>query len=217
MDFNYSLMISAFLAIFITINPISKVPFFITLTDGFTREEKKKVISNAIKVSITVLFFFAIFGRFLFDAFNVEFIALEFVGSFMLMKIGYDMLMGQTSKFKSSKKEREEAIEEGDIGVVPLAIPMISGPAAMVTSMIYMGESTNPLEFSFVLFSILITCLITYVLLIKSQPIYERLGKLGITTTLRIMGLLIASIGVQMFLENIIEFEDILVGSGSVI
>ena len=211
--FDYALMSAAFMAIFITVNPLSKVPFFIVLTDGYTKKQKKKVIVNSIKVSIVVLITFAVLGRFLFDLLNVGFIALEFVGAVILIKIGYDMLMGQTAKFKSSKEEKQEAIDEGKVGVVPLAIPMIAGPSAMITSMIYVGESTGMLEVSFVLASILITCLITYVLLIKSEPIYKRIGDLGITATLRIMGLLIASIGVQMFMGNLIEFAIIIKSS----
>ena len=72
MDFNISLMIAAFTAIFITINPISKVPFFILLTRGYSRDEQKVVIMNAVKVSLAVLIPFALFGKFLFDAFNVD-------------------------------------------------------------------------------------------------------------------------------------------------
>ena len=212
-DFDYALMSAAFMAIFITVNPLSKVPFFIVLTDGYTKEQKKKVIVNSIKVSIMVLITFAVLGRFLFDLLNVGFIALEFVGALILIKIGYDMLMGHTAKFKSSEEEKQDAINEGKVGVVPLAIPMIAGPSAMITSMIYVGESSGMLEISFILFSILITCLITYVLLMKSEVVYERIGDLGITATLRIMGLLIASIGVQMLMRNLIEFAIVIKSS----
>ncbi|MFO7619551.1 MAG: MarC family protein [Thermoplasmata archaeon] len=206
MNFNLTLMIAAFAAIFITVNPISKVPFFIVLTDGYTREQKKLVIKNAIKVSLGVLIIFAIFGRFLFDVFNVEFLALKFVGAAVLIKIGYDMLMGQVSKFKSTDEERQEAIDKGLVGVVPLGIPMMSGPGAMITTMIYMGEASGPIEWGFIIFAIVITLGITYVLLVESHIIYEKMGKLGITATLRIMGILIASIGVQMMLDNILQF-----------
>ena len=206
MNFNLALMIAAFAAIFITVNPISKVPFFIVLTDGYTREQKRLVILNAIKVSLGVLIIFAIFGRFLFDVFNVEFLALKFVGAAVLIKIGYDMLMGQISRFKGTDEERQEAIDKSIVGVVPLGIPMISGPGAMITAMIYMGEASGPLEWGFIILSILMTLAVTYVLLTESQYIYEKVGKLGITATMRIMGILIASIGVQMLLDNILQF-----------
>ena len=206
MDFNITLMIAAFAAIFITINPISKVPFFILLTQGYTREQQKKVILNAVKVSLSVLIPFALFGKYLFDAFNVEFLALKFVGAAVLIKIGSDMLMGQIPQFKSSQEEKDEAIEKGMVGVVPLAIPMMAGPGAMITAMIYMGQSVNVLEWGFIVFCLVITILITYILLMESQYIYEKMGNLGITATMRIMGILIASIGVQMMLNNILEF-----------
>ncbi len=206
MDFNISLMIAAFAAIFITINPISKVPFFILLTQGYTRDEQKVVIMNAVKVSLMVLIPFALFGKFLFDAFNVEFLALKFVGAFVLIKIGYDMLMGQIPQFKSSQEEKDEAIEKGMVGVVPLAIPMMAGPGAMITAMIYMGQGTNFLEWGFIVFCLIITVMVTYVLLMESQYIFDKMGNLGITATMRVMGILIASIGVQMMLDNIIQF-----------
>lgn len=206
MDFNISLMIAAFAAIFITINPISKVPFFILLTQGYSREQQKVVILNAVKVSLLVLIPFALFGKFLFDAFNVEFLALKFVGAAVLIKIGYDMLMGQIPQFKSSQEEKDEAIEKGMVGVVPLAIPMMAGPGAMITAMIYMGQGTNFLEWGFIVFCLIITVMVTYVLLMESQNIYDRMGNLGITATMRVMGILIASIGVQMMLDNILQF-----------
>jgi len=206
MDFNISLMIAAFAAIFITINPISKVPFFIVLTQGYSREQQKKVILNAVKVSLAVLIPFALFGKFLFDAFNVEFLALKFVGAAVLIKIGSDMLMGQIPQFKSSQEEKDEAIEKGMVGVVPLAIPMMAGPGAMITAMIYMGQGVNALEWGFIVFCLIITISITYVLLMESQYIYDKMGNLGITATMRVMGILIASIGVQMMLDNILQF-----------
>ena len=205
MDFNISLMIAAFAAIFITINPISKVPFFIILTQGYSREQQKIVILNAVKVSLAVLIPFALFGKFLFDMFDVEFLALKFVGAAVLIKIGSDMLMGQIPKFKSSDEEKDEAIEKEMVGVVPLAIPMMAGPGAMITAMIYMGQSVNVLEWGFIVFCIIITIVITYVLLMESQYIYDKMGNLGITATMRVMGILIASIGVQMMLNNILE------------
>lgn len=206
MDFNISLMIAAFAAIFITINPISKVPFFILLTQGYTRNQQKKVILNAVNVSLAVLIPFALFGKFLFDAFNVEFLALKFVGAAVLIKIGYDMLMGQIPKFKSSQEEKDEAIEKEMVGVVPLAIPMMAGPGAMITAMIYMGQGVNVLEWSFIVFCLVITIAITYILLMESQYIFDKMGNLGITATMRVMGILIASIGMQMMLDNILQF-----------
>ena len=209
MDFNITLMIAAFAAIFITINPISKVPFFILLTQGYTREEQKVVIMNAVKVSLAVLIPFAMFGKFLFDMFDVEFLALKFVGAAVLIKIGSDMLMGQIPQFKGSQEEKDEAIEKEMVGVVPLAIPMMAGPGAMITAMIYMGQSVNVLEWGFIVFCLVITVMITYVLLMESQYIYDKMGNLGITATMRIMGILIASIGVQMMLNNIVQFAEL--------
>ncbi|MBU4032150.1 MAG: hypothetical protein KKD98_05055, partial [Candidatus Thermoplasmatota archaeon] len=78
------------------------------------------------------------------------------------------------------------------------------------TAMVYMGEASGVLEWGFILLSILITLVITYVLLVESQYIYEKMGKLGITATMRIMGILIASIGVQMMLDNIVQFSTLL-------
>ena len=90
--------------------------------------------------------------------------------------------------------------------VVPLAIPMMAGPGAMITAMVYMGESVNVLEWGFIVFCLIMTVSITYILLKESQYIYELMGNLGITATLRIMGILIASIGVQMMLNNVLDF-----------
>lgn len=206
MGFNFGFLIAAFTAIFIVINPISKVPFFLILTKGFSREEKSKVILNAIKASAPLLVAIAIGGMYLFQAFNVSFLALKFVGAIVLLSMGFDMLKGQVPQFKSSDDERQEAVEKEMVGVVPLGIPMMAGPGTMITVMLYMSETTNISEYLFIIGFILITCLITYLLLIESDAIFKRMGNVGLQTIMRVMGILIAAIGIQVFLDAIQTF-----------
>ncbi len=198
---------SAFAAIFITINPISKVPFFLVLTDGYSREDRRKVILNAIKVSIPILIIFALVGKYIFLAFGVESIALKFFGGFVLLKIGWDMLRGQIPKFKGSPEEEIEAVDRAMVGVVPLAIPMIAGPGSIITVMIFTGEAYSLLEYVFILVSIISTVLFAYFLLIESELIMEKIGKIGIQSTMRIMGMIIGAIGIQTILESIVVFS----------
>ena len=200
---------SAFAAIFITVNPISKVPFFLVLTNGFSRKERHDAIVNAMKVSIPVLIIFALLGKYIFVAFGVQFLALKIFGGFVLLKIGWDMLRGQMTKFRGSPEEEEEALDRSMVGVVPLAIPMIAGPGAIITCMIFVGQAHNAVEVIFILLFIVAVVLIAYFLLIEAEKIVERIGKIGIQTIMRVLGIIIATIGIQTLINGAVELAQL--------
>ena len=198
---------SAFAAIFITVNPFSKVPFFLILTQGFSRKERHQVIINAVKVSLPVLLLFALIGKFIFMAFGVEFLALKIFGGIILLKIGWDMLRGQMTKFKGSIEEEMEAVDRAMVGVVPLAIPMIAGPGSIITVMVFVGQAQSIFEVVAILLFIIAVIFVAYFLLLESKHIVKRVGKIGIQTGMRIMGIIIASIGIQTLIERLIELS----------
>lgn len=199
-------MVSAFAAIFVVVNPISKVIIFPSLTEGFTKEERVMTISVAVSASFIVFVTFGIFGRFLFDALNVDYNALRFTGALIMLIIGLDLIQGKMARTKPAPEETREAEEKKMVGIFPLAIPFISGPAGIITVMLYLAEAPGPFEGIMVLVTCAVVCFITMLLLLESPLIYNRIGSVGIKASGRLMGLIILAIGFQMLMNAVAIF-----------
>ncbi|MDG6219934.1 MAG: MarC family protein [Candidatus Thermoplasmatota archaeon] len=194
-------VISAFIAIFAIVNPISKIVLFPMLTEGFTKEERMSTLATSIYASFLLFAVFGIFGRFLFEGLGVGFTALRLTGATVLLKIGFDMLQGQLPKTKPSAEERDEATAKKMVGVFPLAMPFIAGPAAIITVMLYMAEAPGTFEGVLVLTSTAMVCLITLLFLYYAHNIFDKIGKVGVLASVRIMGMILLAISFQMFIN----------------
>jgi len=166
------------------------------------------VIWNATRVSIIVLAVFAVGGEYIFSIFGVSELSLKVVGALVIAKVGFEMLSGKKPSTKPSTEERDEAVQKEMVGVVPLAIPMMAGPGAIITMMIFTTEAEDMVDASLVILSMVVTCLITMGFLLKADVLYKRIGDVGMLTIMRLLGVIIAAIGVQMMLDSITEFAE---------
>jgi multiple antibiotic resistance protein len=138
--------IEAFVAIFAIVNPIGNIPFFVTLTQGYSPKEKKDVIIKIIVVAIAVLVIFGLIGNYIFMLFGITIPAFGIAGGILLLTIAFSMLHGQKPRTKLTQQDREEALAREAVGIVPLGIPMFAGPGAITTIMIYMSRQTGVFE-----------------------------------------------------------------------
>jgi len=115
------------------------------------------------------------------------------------------MLHGEVTRTKLSTEDRAEAVARRDeIAVVPLGIPLLAGPGAISTVMIYEGSAGSDLWMEVTVFlAIIVTTVLTYFILRYGQNIIRYLGKTGIMAMTRVLGLLLAAVGVQFVLNGI--------------
>ena len=202
--------ISVMIAVFAIVNPIGNVSFFVALTDGFNRSEKQAIINKAILVSIIVLVLFTLVGNYIFEIFSITIPAFRIAGGILLFTIAFSMLQGSRPKTKLTEKDKEEVMEREAVGIVPLGVPMLAGPGAITTVMIYMAEATSEsfdvVAVIFIILAIIVTMVIAYLLLYYSEVIFERIGRVGALAFSRIMGLILAAMAVQFMLSGILDF-----------
>jgi multiple antibiotic resistance protein len=122
------------------------------------------------------------------------------------------MLHAKQSSSKHSPEEAKEAATHDSVAVVPLAIPLMTGPAAMSTVIIYVNKSSGWLETGFVVFSGIVVALIVWIALRLATPIAKGLGKTGMNIATRIMGLLLAAIAVEFITDGLAGIFPGLVG-----
>jgi len=192
--------------VFAIVDPIGTLPFFVALTTGFSPEDRNIILRRATLVLGGVLGLFALVGRFLFQAFGFTLAAFEIAGGILLFMVAYDMLRGEVTRVKLTPQDRDEAIARRDeLSVVPLGIPLLAGPGAISTVMIYEGGAGNaPLAILATFVAIGVTTAATFVILRFGQPILGSLGRVGIMAMTRVLGLLLAAVGVQFVITGIL-------------
>lgn len=208
---SWEFAITAFASIFAIVNPIGNIPFFVTVTEGYTAEERKRVIIKICVVMVAVLVAFGLFGNIIFTIYGITIPMFKIAGGLLLFSVAFAMMRGERSRAKITEDERQEAIQREEIGVVPLGIPLFAGPGAITTVMIYISYAMDSAEGDvyFNLFSvflaILLTTIISYFSLIYSERIFKRMGRSGAAALGRIFGLLLAAVAVGFVLNGVFD------------
>jgi multiple antibiotic resistance protein len=197
--------VAIIVSVFAIVDPLGTLPFFVSLTAGFSDADRNIILHRAVLVLGGVLFLFALAGRFLFQAFGFTLAAFEIAGGILLFMVAYDMLRGEVTKVKLTPQDRDEAIARRDeLSVVPLGIPLLAGPGAISTVMIYEGSASNtPVSILATFVAIAITTAAAFVILRYGQPILRSLGRVGVMAMTRVLGLLLAAVGVQFVIDGI--------------
>jgi len=201
--------VSAFATVFAIVNPIGNIPFFYAVTDGYTREDKKRVAAKTCIVTAAVLFTFALFGQWIFSIYGITIPSFRIAGGILLFSIAFSMLQGQKSKTKLTDEERDEAMQKDSVGIVPLGIPMFAGPGAITTVMILVSDASTAsdslLRLAIIAGTVILTVVISYETLVHSERIFELMGKSGAMAFSRIMGLLLAAVAINFVLRGITQ------------
>ena len=192
-------------SVFAIVDPFGALPFFVALTHGMDEADREVVIRRASLLVGGLLGGFALFGRFLFNVFGFTLGAFEIAGGALLFLVAYEMLTGETGRTKLTPADRDEALARRDeVSVVPLGIPLLAGPGAISTVMIYEGNAGGNLwEIAATFVAVAITAAATYLVLHYGQRIFRSLGRVGVMALARVMGLLLAAVGVQFIVNGV--------------
>jgi multiple antibiotic resistance protein len=203
-DVYFYLAITA--TLFAIVDPIGTLPFYVALTQGFTTADRNVILHRSCIVLGSVLAVFALVGRFLFQLFGFTLFAFEIAGGILLFFVAYDMLRGEITKVRLTAEDREEAIARRDeLSVVPLGIPLLAGPGAISTVMIFEGSAPNTLLAVIATFvAIGVTTVATFFILRYGPRILASLGRVGIMAMTRVLGLILAAVGVQFVIDGIL-------------
>ncbi|HYM41059.1 MAG TPA: MarC family protein [Thermoplasmata archaeon] len=196
---------TAMASIFAIVDPFGVIPFFSVLTEDMSFQQKRDVISKSCLVATTVLGVFAVFGQFIFAAFGFSIPAFEIAGGVLLFVVAFEMMHGERPRTKMTESERTETLEREDVGIIPLGVPLLAGPGAITTVMIYMTHPVaDPMDKMFIFAGILVAVMTTFFLMHYADRIFKRIGRTGTKVIGRIMGLLLAAIAVQFIINGII-------------
>lgn len=197
-------MLTVVAAIFALVNPLGAVPTLVSLTDGYSKQERKAVINKAIMVATGMLLGFMFLGEYIFSVLGIDISDFKIAGGILLFKVAFDMIQGRLSTTKLTALEQQDLMEREAVGIVPIGVPLLSGPGSITTAIIYFNSKSNGIfDRISVIIAIIIVMGIAYLILMFSTRILDRLGKTGSLIISRIMGLLLAAIGIEFIVSGI--------------
>ncbi|ALV62038.1 Multiple antibiotic resistance protein marC [Thermococcus sp. 2319x1] len=190
--------------LFAVMNPIGAVPVFLSITQHCKSREARISLAKRTSAAVFVtLVTFALLGEWIFKFFGSTIDAFAIAGGILLFRMALEMLSGSLSTIKITHEEEEEAVSLSEIAIIPLAIPLISGPGSITTVMIHMAKSSDYLGKMAVILAIFVASLSVYLVLRSAEKVQRKLGRVGIRVTTRMMGLILASMAVQLVINGI--------------
>jgi multiple antibiotic resistance protein len=195
-----TLFIHALVGVFVIVNPFGNVPLFISLTQKLTPVERKNAIVKSVVIATAILLVFALIGKVLFDMLNVTLDSLRIAGGLLLLAIAFDMLIGRSPASKIDAEEERESI-----AVTPMATPLLAGPGAMTTVMVLMNEAGTPVLKGSIMIAILLAMAASFALLINCEWVYNVIRKDGARVLTKIMGIVLATIAVEMAVNGLVH------------
>jgi multiple antibiotic resistance protein len=192
------------------VNPLAIVPFFIHYTHDFTREQRHRTIWIASFSSFLVIAVCALMGLHILEFFGISLASFQVGGGMLLMTSALAMLNAQPAEAKSNAEEMHDAAARASIAVVPLTIPLLTGPATMSTVVIYADKAKTFWQLGTLVGYGVVIALATALCFSLANPIARGLGKTGINVMTRLMGLILAALSVEVMADGLIKLFPIL-------
>ncbi len=190
-------------SVFTIVNPLGATLIFLTQAAELPEEKSRTIGRRASLTCFLVLTFFALTGEFVFKLMGVTIPAFQIAGGIMIFTVALDMLKGKHIRSKTLPEEQQELALKEDFSIIPLAIPLLSGPGAITTVIVLMSQARSVANAMVVILAIFVTALSTYIILSHSTKVLRLVGPSGIRVMNRLMGLIIAGVSVQFVINGV--------------
>lgn len=195
--------IKIFTALIAIVNPIGAIPVFVSLTSHLSERDKKSTVRTAAMSVFFVLIVVMFIGEGLLKFFGISIDSFRVGGGILLLLMAIAMMNAKQPKTKQTDEESKIAEEKETIGVVPLAIPLLSGPGAISSVILYAEKSKSIIDNAALGIVIFIVALIVWLVLRAAPKISKAIGRIGINIFVRIMGLIMTAIGVEFIAHGL--------------
>jgi multiple antibiotic resistance protein len=185
-------------------NPIANTPVFLGLTADDTPAVRKQVAAKALLTTFGIIVVFCLLGKLIFDLFGITLPAFRITGGVLVALIGYQILHGEQSRVHTpySTDQQGDMASALSVAVTPLAIPILGGPGTIATAMNF-ASTGGVVQMIITIAAFAALCLITYGFFVFGERLVRFLGSGGLSVITRLMGLMLAVIGVQMLIGGI--------------
>ncbi|QIQ20664.1 YchE family NAAT transporter [Zophobihabitans entericus] len=192
-----------FIGLFALVNPIGILPVYISMTDSEDKIQRAKTNKMAnVSVAIILIVSFLV-GSVILNFLSISINSFRIAGGILVVSIAMSMINGKLGEHKQTKQELTESIVKENVAVVPLALPLMAGPGA-ISSMIVWSTKYNTWDYIGGFIIVIMLFSFCCWLLFKSAPLIIRiLGQTGINVVTRIMGLLLMALGIEFVVSGL--------------
>ena len=197
------LAFNSFVTLLVVVDPLGMAPIFAALTSGYARKRKREAAIRGTMLGTGILLIFALAGDVLLSALGIGIPAFRIAGGVLLFLLSLDMIFASPDGLRSrTTREQEEDDYNQDVSVFPLAIPLLAGPGAITTVLLYTGERSAP-ELAVFIAVLLLVLLLTLLSLLLAPRIMSLFGETGANVLSRVLGVLLAALAVQFVLDGV--------------
>ena len=196
------------------VNPLAIIPFFIHYTQHCTEMQRRNTVRISSISTFVVIAVSALLGLHILEFFGISLASFQVGGGMLLLISAMNMLNAQPAEAKTTTHELEDGAEKAAMGasiaVVPLTIPLLTGPATMSTVVIYAEKAKTVFQLGTLVGYGVIVALATAICFSMAQPIARALGKTGINVMTRLMGLILAALAVEVMSDGLTKLFPVL-------
>ncbi|WMY96414.1 MAG: YchE family NAAT transporter [Arsenophonus sp.] len=203
--FDFNNYINFFLALFVIVNPIGILPIFITMTNNYSHSERNHVNFTAnFSVSI-ILCISLLIGKTFLQLLGISIDSFRIAGGIVIVSIAMSMISNT-----QDKKEKLETIVKNNIGVVPLALPLMAGPGAISSCIVWSSRLEGWGHLLGLILTSIFFSFLCWLLFRSSSVLIKYLNKTAINVISRIIGLLLISLGIEFIITGLISVFSVL-------
>ncbi|MBV6524550.1 YchE family NAAT transporter [Ursidibacter maritimus] len=201
---NFAIYLQFFIGLFAIVNPFGTLPIFFSMTaHQYEADRNRTNLTTSISVGV-ILLVSLYFGKLILDVFSISLNSFRVAGGFLIVSIAMTMISGKLGEHKQNKEERNEDVSEYEnLGVVPLAMPIMAGPGAIGSTIVWGTRYHSWVDYVGFSVAIILFAATCYVLFRFSAPLVKRLGKTGSNVVTRIMGLILMALGIEIIVAGL--------------
>lgn len=196
-------LLKSFISLLALINPVGAVPFFLSLTSEHSDAERRRTIRIASISVFCVIAITTLLGQQIISFFGISVGSLEVGGGIIMLLMAINMLNAQVGNTRATAEERDEAESKNSIAVVPLAIPLLTGPGTISTVIVYSAGVTHWFDRIGLVAIGAAIAVICFGALRLADPIARWVGQTGINIGTRLMGLMLSALAVEFIVDGL--------------
>ncbi|MFO1165941.1 MAG: MarC family protein [Paracoccus sp. (in: a-proteobacteria)] len=192
-------IISAFVTLFVVIDPVGLAPLFIALTRDMTPQRRRRIGWRALAIAAVLLTLFGLAGESILTVIGISLPAFRIAGGMLLFLTALDMLFER----RTERREGQARDDDHDPSVFPLATPLLAGPGALATMILLVGENPGPTHTLMIHVVMLAVLGIAAGFFALADPIARVLGRTGTMVVTRLFGMLLAALSIQFVIDGL--------------
>ncbi|HPF24973.1 MAG TPA: MarC family protein [Steroidobacteraceae bacterium] len=199
-------LIKFFIVFFVVVEPISLIPIFSGLTEGANAQYKHRMAIKAVVVASFILLLFALAGAAFLGAMGISIDSFRIFGGLLLFLIALEMVFARESGTRTTTDEQAENRKRADISVFPLAFPLMAGPGALTTMLLWFGPvpiTQHPVKFTALFLCAIVVLLLCLLAMWVATPLMRVIGVTGTNVANRLFGVILGALAVEFIVAGI--------------